>query len=137
MLDTRERGGLAPDAVIAIAPRGQCLEDLRDYYRALRDDPPEAGFCPDQRRPRGLEPSMEFFVELARIPAFRLREGGAGPAAYEGLAKFRPAIKTIFSGTGGWPYEMRLGFDGMMPGSPYADIYASYGSCMRPGRRTR
>jgi len=40
------------------------------------------------------------------------------------LAGHRPAIKALFSGSGDWPYEMRLGFDGMMPGAPFADVYA-------------
>ena len=42
------------------------------------------------------------------------------------LSADRPAIKRVFSEPGGhgMMYEMRLGFDGTMPGAPYSDVYA-------------
>jgi 4-hydroxy-tetrahydrodipicolinate synthase len=117
---------LQPDAVIAIAPaQGKSIEDFRVYYRALCQTAKRPVFIQTTGGPKGLEPPIDFIVELAReFPTFGYVKEELGLQRMKDLAKYRPAIKTIFSGTGGWPYEMRLGFDGMMPGSPFADIYA-------------
>jgi 4-hydroxy-tetrahydrodipicolinate synthase len=118
---------LQPDAVIAIAPaQGKSIEDFRVYYRALCQTAKRPVFIQTTGGPRGVEPpSIDFIVELAReFPNFGYVKEELGLPRMKDLAKYRPAIRTIFSGTGGWPYEMRLGFDGMMPGSPFADIYA-------------
>ena len=53
------------------------------------------------------------------------------------LSKHRPAIKAVFSGAAGkgMLYEMRLGFDGTMPGAPYSDIYAQIWNLYQSGQR--
>lgn len=117
---------LEPDAVIAIPPaQGKSIEDFRSYYRALCQTARRPVFIQTTGGPHGIEPSIAFIVELAReFPNFGYVKEELGLPRMLELAKYRPAIKAVFSGTGGWPYEMRLGFDGMMPGSPFADIYA-------------
>jgi len=119
---------LEPDAVIAIPPaEGKSLDDFRDYYRALCRTAQRPVFIQTSAGPKSVEPTTGFIVELAReFPNFGYVKEELDPLIPRmlELAKHRPAIKALFSGTGGWPYEMRLGFDGMMPGAPYADIYA-------------
>jgi len=117
---------LEPDAVIAIPPaQGKSMEDFRAYYRVLCQTARRPVFIQTTGGPRGLEPSVDLIVELAReFPNFGYVKEELGLPRMRELAKYRPVIKAVFSGTGGWPYEMRLGFDGMMPGSPFADIYA-------------
>jgi 4-hydroxy-tetrahydrodipicolinate synthase len=119
---------LAPDAVIAIPPtEGKSLEDLRAYYRALCRTAQRPVFIQTSAGPKGLEPSTDFIIELAsEFPNFGYVKEELKPLIPRMLemAKHRPAIKALFSGTGDWPSEMRLGFDGMMPGAPYSDIYA-------------
>ena len=54
------------------------------------------------------------------------------------LSKHRPkVIKSVFSGAAGrgWPYEMRYGFDGTMPGAMYSDIYAQLWELHLKGKR--
>src|SRR5262249_50661803 len=53
------------------------------------------------------------------------------------LSARRPAIKAVFSGSAGQGmlYEMRLGFDGTMPGSPYSDIHAQIWDLYQAGKR--
>ena len=55
------------------------------------------------------------------------------------LAAHRPAIKGVFSGNAGinMLYEMRLGFDGTMPGAPYADLYAQVWNLYQSGARQK
>jgi len=119
---------LEPDAVIAIPPaEGKSLDDFRAYYRALCRTAQRPVFIQTSAGPKDVEPSTDFIVELAReFPNFGYVKEELDPLIPRMLemAKHRPAIKALFSGSGGWPYEMRLGFDGMMPGAPYSDIYA-------------
>jgi len=55
----------------------------------------------------------------------------------QALAKHRPAIKAIFSGAAGkgMLYEMRMGFDGTMPGACYSDIYAQIWNLYQGGKQ--
>jgi len=55
------------------------------------------------------------------------------------LARHRPAIKAIFSGMGGrdMMYEMRLGFDGTMPGSLYPDVYVQIWDLYQSGEQEK
>ena len=48
-------------------------------------------------------------------------------------------IKGVFSGAAGrgMMYEMRLGFDGTMPGAPYADVYARIWKLYQSGQREK
>ncbi|MCC6862866.1 MAG: dihydrodipicolinate synthase family protein [Bryobacterales bacterium] len=119
---------LEPDAVIAIPPaEGKNLEDFRTYYRTLCWTARRPVFIQTSAGPRDVVPTTEFIVELARqFPNFGYVKEELDPLIPRMLemSKHRPVIKALFSGSGGWPYEMRLGFDGMMPGAPYSDIYA-------------
>ena len=127
---------LEPDAVIAIPPaQGKSLDDFRAYYRALCQTAKRPVFIQTSGSPDGIEPTVAFIVELTReFPNFGYVKEELGMPRMLELAKYRPAIKAIFSGTGGWPYEMRLGFDGMMPGCPYADIYAQLWTLREAGQ---
>lgn len=122
----RHAESLEPDAVIAIPPaQGKSLDDFRAYYTALCETAKRPVFIQTSSGPKNVEPTIPFIVELARkFPNFGYVKEELGMSRMQELLKYRPAIKAIFSGTGGWPYEMRLGFDGMMPGCPYSDIYA-------------
>jgi len=119
---------LEPDAVIAIPPAdGKSLDDFRAYYRALYKIAKRPVFIQTSAGPKGLEPTTDFIIELAReFPNAGFVKEELKPLIprLQEMAKQRPAIKALFTGTGDWPAEMRLGFDGMMPGSPYSDIYA-------------
>ena len=119
---------LAPDAVIAIPPAtGKSLDDFRAYYKALAKAVNRPVFVQTSGGPKGIEPTTAMIVELAsEFPNLGYVKEEVDPRIPRmlELAKHRPAIQAVFSGSGGWPYEMRLGFDGMMPGSPFADIYA-------------
>ena len=122
----RQAERLEPDALIAIPPaEGKNLDDFRAYYRALSQVAKRPVFIQTSGGPKGMEPTVAMIVELSReLPNFGYVKEELGLPRMQELAKNRPTIKALFSGTGGWPYEMRLGFDGMMPGSPWADIYA-------------
>jgi 4-hydroxy-tetrahydrodipicolinate synthase len=135
----RHAESLEPDAVIAIPPaKGKSIDDFRVYYRALCQIARRPVFIQTSGGPHGIEPSVVFIVELAReFPNFGYVKEELGMPRMLELAKYRPAIKALFSGTGGWPYEMRLGFDGMMPGCPYADIYAQLWTLHENGERDK
>ena len=118
---------LEPDAVIAIPPaEGKNLDDFREYYHALSEAVTRPVFMQTSGGPKGVEPTTALVVELAGLPHFGYVKEELDPRIprMQELARHRPPIKALFSGSGDWPYEMRLGFDGMMPGAPFADIYA-------------
>jgi 4-hydroxy-tetrahydrodipicolinate synthase len=119
---------LAPDAVMAIPPaNGKNLDEVRAYYRALAKAVTRPVFIQTSGGPKGLEPTTGMIVELAtEFPNLGYVKEEVEPRIPRmlELARHRPVIKALFSGSGGWPYEMHLGFDGMMPGAPFADIYA-------------
>lgn len=121
---------LGPDALIAIPPtEAKSLDDFRAYYRALARLSRRPLFIQTTGGARGITPTVEFIVELAReFPNFAYVKEEFQPVIdrMKALAAHRPAIKGIFSGAAGrgMMYEMRLGFDGTMPGAPFSDIYA-------------
>ena len=55
------------------------------------------------------------------------------------LAAHRPTIKGVFSGQAGrgMMYEMRLGFDGTMPGAPYAELYSQIWNSYQSGQEEK
>jgi hypothetical protein len=57
----------------------------------------------------------------------------------QALARQRPVIKAVFSGSAGrgMLYEMRLGLDGTMPGAPYAELYAQIWDLCQGGQQVR
>jgi dihydrodipicolinate synthase/N-acetylneuraminate lyase len=121
---------LEPDALIAIPPtEAKSLDDFRQYYRALARISKRPFFIQTTGGAKGIVPEVEFIVELAReFPHFGYVKEEYNPVIdrMKALAAHRPTIKAVFSGAAGkgMMYEMRLGFDGTMPGAPYADIYA-------------
>lgn len=134
---------LSPDAVIAIPPtEATSLDDFRRYYRALASATRRPLFIQTTGGARGIEPTVEFLVELAR----EFRHCGYVKEEYSpvidrmnALARHRPLMKSLFSGGGGrgMIYEMRLGFDGTMPGAPYADLYAQIWEHYQAGRHEK
>lgn len=123
---------LAPDGMIAIPPRkAKSLDDFRAYYRALCGLTKRPVFIQTSGGAPGIEPTVEFIVELAReFPNFGYIKEEHEPVIprMKALAAHRPnPIKSVFgAGHGlGWPYEMRLGFDGtIIGGAVYGDVYA-------------
>lgn len=132
MLEFAEKAeNLGPDALIAMPPReADSLDDFRDYYRALCRLAKRPVFIQTTGGAEGIEPTVEFIVGLARefenFGYIKEEYRPVLPRLLE-LAEHRPdPIKAVFSGAAGrgWPYEMRLGLDGTMPGAMYADVYA-------------
>ena len=77
----------------------------------------------------GIVPDVKLLVELCEeFPNFGYIKEEYKPVIERmtELAAHRPAVKGVFSGNAGvgMLYEMRLGFDGTMPGAPYANLYA-------------
>lgn len=120
---------LNPDALIAIPPtEAKSLDDFRSYYRAIAKATRRPLFVQTSGG-KNIEPTIDFLVELAKeFPhcAYVKEEYSPVIDRMKALGKNRPAIKGIFSGGAGrgMIYEMRLGFDGTMPGAPYSDLYA-------------
>ena len=121
---------LEPDALIAMPPsEAQSIDDYRSYFRALAGVTKRPLFVQTTGGSKKVTPSIEFLVELAReFPNFGYVKEELQPTIERmtELASHRPPIKSVFSGAAGkgMMYEMRLGFDGTMPGAPYADVYA-------------
>jgi dihydrodipicolinate synthase/N-acetylneuraminate lyase len=132
---------LEPDAVIAMPPtEAKSLDDYRAYYAALCRATSRPVFIQTTGGVKGIDPSPAFIVELARqFPNFGYVKEENEPLIDRmlELRKHRPAIKALFSGSSGWPYQMRLGFDGMMPGAPYADLYAQIWTLHEAGREDK
>jgi dihydrodipicolinate synthase/N-acetylneuraminate lyase len=82
---------------------------------------------------------LALIEELARdFPNFGYVKEEYEPAIprMSALAHERPAIKSVFSGAAGkgMMYEMRLGFDGTMPGAPFSDVYAHVWNLYQSGQ---
>ena len=121
---------LGPDALIAIPPiEAHSLSDFHEYYRALGRVAKRPFFIQTTGGAKGVVPEVSLLLELAKeFPHFGYVKEEYVPVVQRmsELAAHRPAIKGVFSGNAGIDllYEMRLGFDGTMPGAPYADLYA-------------
>jgi 4-hydroxy-tetrahydrodipicolinate synthase len=132
---------LAPDAMIAIPPtEAKSLDDFREYYRALAGVTRRPFFVQTTGGAKGIVPEVPFLVDLAKeFPNFGYIKEDHEPVIprMTELARHRPAIKGVFSGAAGkgMMYEMRLGFDGTMPGAPYADLYAQIWNAYQSGQR--
>lgn len=138
---TRVAERLAPDALIAIPPtEARSIEDFRDYYRAIARTSSRPVFIQTTGGPKGVEPAVKVLVELAREEprlGYVKEEHEPVIARMQELARHRPVIRSIFSGSGGrgLTYELRLGMDGTMPGAPYADLYVAVWDAWHAGRR--
>ena len=121
---------LGPDALIAIPPtEAHSLDDFHEYYRALGRVAKRPFFIQTTGGAKGVVPEVSLLLELAKeFPHFGYIKEEYVPVVQRmsELAAHRPAVKGVFSGNAGIDllYEMRLGFDGTMPGAPYADLYA-------------
>lgn len=121
---------LEPDALIAMPPsEAASLDDYRRYYRALAGVTKRPFFIQTTGGAKKIVPDVKLLVELAEeFPNFGYVKEEYQPviARMSELARHRPAIKSVFSGAAGkgMLYEMRLGFDGTMPGAPFSDVYA-------------
>lgn len=134
---------LDPDALIAIPPReAKTLDDFREYYRALARATRRPLFVQTTGGAQGIVPTVDFLVELAKeFPhcAYVKEEYNPVIDRMKALALHRPVIKGVFSGAAGrgMMYEMRLGFDGTMPGAPYADLYARIWDLYQSGQQEK
>jgi dihydrodipicolinate synthase/N-acetylneuraminate lyase len=89
---------------------------------------------------KGIAPTIDFVLDLAReLPNFRYVKEEFEPVVdrMTEFAKHRDLFHGVFSGSSGkgMLYEMRLGFDGTMPGAPLADIYAQIWARYQSGRQ--
>jgi dihydrodipicolinate synthase/N-acetylneuraminate lyase len=129
-----------PDAIIAIPPtEAKSLDDFREYYRALARATRRPLFMQTTGGAKGIIPTTEMVVSLAKeFPNCGYVKEEQAPVIERmaALAKHRPTIKSIFSGAAGkgMLYEMRMGFDGTMPGAPYSDIYAQIWNLYQAGK---
>ncbi|MBI1787868.1 MAG: dihydrodipicolinate synthase family protein [Acidobacteria bacterium] len=134
---------LSPDALIAIPPtEAASLDDFRRYYRALAQATRRPLFVQTTGGARNIVPEVSFLVELAKeFPHCGYIKEEYNPVIprMTELAASRPAIRGVFSGAAGrgMMYEMRLGFDGTMPGAPYADLYARVWDLYQAGQREK
>jgi dihydrodipicolinate synthase/N-acetylneuraminate lyase len=134
---------LAPDALIAMPPtEAKSVDDFLEYYRALGHATKRPIFIQTTGGAKGVVPEVKMLAELAEeFPQFGYVKEEYSPvlARMLELAAHRPVIKGVFSGNGGvgMLYEMRLGFDGTMPGAPYADLYAQIWNAYQAGDKNK
>lgn len=131
---------LGPDAMIAIPPTvARSTEDFERYYETLARVTERPIFIQTTGGARGVEPTVELLVGLARKHpnlGYVKEEYGSVIERMKQLAQYRPWIRAIFSGRGGRAllYELRLGMDGTMPGAAYADLYVRVWEAYQAGR---
>jgi 4-hydroxy-tetrahydrodipicolinate synthase len=134
---------LNPDAVIAIPPKeAKTLKDYGDYYGALASATGKPLFMQTTGGAEEIEPTIEFLVEMAgkhQNLGYIKEEYQPIVGRMIQLDQHRPRIRAIFSGGGGraMTYEMRLGMDGTMPGSAYADLYPQIWDAFQAGNQDR
>jgi 4-hydroxy-tetrahydrodipicolinate synthase len=137
----RAAEALEPDALIAMPPgEAQSLDDYRRYFRALAGVTKRPFFIQTTGGSKKVAPELELLLELAReFPNFGYVKEEYQPVIERmtELSRHRPQIKSVFSGAAGkgMMYEMRLGFDGTMPGAPYADVYARIWNLYQNGKQ--
>jgi 4-hydroxy-tetrahydrodipicolinate synthase len=127
--------------MIAMPPTtATSLDDYRRYFRALAGVTKRPFFIQTTGGSKKVPPDIDLLVELSReFPNFGYIKEEYQPVVERmtAMAKQRPAVKSIFSGAAGkgMLYEMRLGFDGTMPGAPYADVYARIWGLFQGGKQ--
>ena len=140
---TRHAESLGPDALIAIPPtEAKTIDDFRQYYRAIAKAAGRPLFIQTTGGAKGITPEVGVLIELAREFSncgYIKEEFQPVIERMKELSRHRPAIKGVFSGAAGkgMMYEMRLGFDGTMPGAPYSDIYAQIWDLYQGGQREK
>ena len=119
------------------------LDDYRTYYSELCKLTKRPVFIQTTGGAKDVEATVEFIIEMAKkFPNFGYIKEEYKPVMERmlKLAKYRPTvIKSVFSGAAGrgWPYEMRYGLDGTMPGAMYADIYGLLWELHQKGDRDK
>ena len=130
-----------PEALIAMPPtEAHSLNDYRVYYRALAGVTKRPFFIQTTGGAKNVPLDLDLIEELARdFPNFGYVKEESEPVIprMSALARQRPTIKSVFSGSAGkgMLYEMRLGFDGTMPGAPFSDVYARVWNLYQSGKR--
>ena len=140
----REAEKVEPDALIAMPPKeATSLDDYRTYYSELCNLAKRPVFIQTTGGAADVEATVEFIVEMVeKFPNFGYIKEEHKPVMERmlKLAEHRPGtIKSVFSGSAGrgWPYEMRYGLDGTMPGAMYADVYALLWELHQKGDRDK
>ncbi|MCP5109901.1 MAG: hypothetical protein GY953_03605 [bacterium] len=134
---------LGPDALIAIPPReAWTAGDFREYYRAIAQATERPIFMQTTGGSRKVVPKIELLLELMReFPHLSYIKEEVQPIVERmiELKKHPEAVKGVFSGGGGrgMMYEMRLGMDGTMPGSPYSDLYVQVWDAYQAGKHAK
>ncbi len=107
---------------------GAHADSLYRVMRALASATRHPLFVQTSGGAPGMTLSVERLVALAgEFPHLGYIKEEADPVIprMQALHRARPALRRVFSGAAGKGllYELRLGMDGTMPGSPYSDIY--------------
>jgi 4-hydroxy-tetrahydrodipicolinate synthase len=141
MMEFAEKAeSLEPDALIAMPPyEAKTMDEYRAYFTALAKLAKRPVFIQTTGGAPGLDPSVEFLVGLAReFPNLGYIKEEHEPVVQrmKALLKAKPAIKAVFSGSGGvdMTYEMRFGSDGTMPSAAFADLPAQVWDLYQAGR---
>jgi 4-hydroxy-tetrahydrodipicolinate synthase len=139
----RKAESLNPDALIAIPPtEAKSLDDFRAYYKAIAHAAHRPLFMQTTGGAKGIVPTVDFMLSLSReLPHFRYVKEEHEPVIQRMTeeAQHRDLFQGVFSGGAGrgMLYEMRLGFDGTMPGAPYSDVYAQIWSLYQSGQHVK
>jgi 4-hydroxy-tetrahydrodipicolinate synthase len=140
----RRAEALDADAMIAMPPTtAQSEADYREYFRALGKATDRPVILQTSGGARGLIPSTELIVGLAReFPNFGYVKEESEPVLerMKALVKQRPPMKGVFGANlgVGWLYEMRLGLDGVITGNAmYADVMAAMWDAHLKGKADR
>lgn len=134
---TRYAEKLAPDALIALPPRGEKDNSkVLAYYKAIG----EACSRPLFAQTIG-DMSVDFVISMAReVPNLRYIKDEAGqtlPRLSEYRRKNSEYVKGVFTGAHGKTMidELARGAAGSMPAVPFADLYVAVLESWRAGRK--
>jgi 4-hydroxy-tetrahydrodipicolinate synthase len=131
---------LSPDALIAMPPtQANSIDEYYAYFRALGKIAKRPFFVQTTGGAKGIVPGVKMLADLANeFPHFGYVKEEYAPVLERmtQMAQQRPPFKSVFSGSAGkgMMYEMRLGFDGTMPGAPYSDLYARIWNLYQSGK---
>jgi dihydrodipicolinate synthase/N-acetylneuraminate lyase len=144
MLEFAEKAeSLEPDALIAMPPyEAKTLDEYRAYYAALAKFTKRPVFIQTTGGARGVDPSVEFLVGLAReFPQLGYIKEEVAPVIdrMKELVKAKPVVKAVFSGNDsvGMTYEMRFGVDGSMPSAAISDVQSQIWDLYQGGQHAK
>jgi 4-hydroxy-tetrahydrodipicolinate synthase len=139
----RKAEELEPDGLIAMPPReAKSIEDYRTYYTALGKLTKRPVFIQTSGGTQGIDPSVEFLIELAKeFPNLGYVKEEVNPALerMKALINAKPVVKAVFSGGNGYglTYEMRFGGDGDMPDASFIDVYVAVWDLYQSGQKEK